>query len=357
MSLSRNSLASLLADVEPLIIHHWDADGIASAVTVAQFVGPGAIFVVPPFTYRPPRDFVEQVSKLAANKDVVLVLDYNAPPEVYASLVTAIGGRPVVAVDHHTTTYPRVPNFYYYNPAAEGDPNGLWPSAAHVIADALGFYDPMLVAMSIYGDLWDDSVNNRVYRAYMEEVGLDVKEDSELIRNCAMQIWAAEAAKLKDVIDGLAYSLAYGGADPCEAILSDPRMTNAREAVEEELSRARSAASRKEELNGRVLAFGVTTKYKITGMLARQLARENAGKIVVVYSVEEGATGRIYVRGLAQAKPLIEELRSKGLNVGGKSQRSNNVVSLEVQPGDLEQAVDLVIKSIGKLADVLVSNG
>jgi hypothetical protein len=63
LSLSRNALASLIASSEPLIVAHWDADGIASAVTAADFVSGRADFVIPPFTYRPSRDFLELISQ------------------------------------------------------------------------------------------------------------------------------------------------------------------------------------------------------------------------------------------------------------------------------------------------------
>ncbi|MFP3231354.1 MAG: DHH family phosphoesterase [Acidilobus sp.] len=349
MSLNRNSLAALLAGGEPLVIHHWDADGVTSAVTIAQFVGRGVSFLVPPFTYRPKADFMNVVAGLSADKDLVLVVDYNVQPEVYASIVAAAAGKPVVVIDHHVSAYPRVANFYYYNPAAEGDPMGLWPSAAHVIADALGFYDPMLIAVSIYGDLWEEALNNRVYRAYMNELGLDVERDSGLIRECAMQLWASEAARLTDVIGGLAYSLAYGGVDPCQAILSDPRMTNAREAVEADMKRAINDAERGEALGGRVMIYGIKASYRVTGMIARQLARQNPGKAVVVYSLE-GGVGKVYVRGLRDSRPLIERLRSKGLSAGGKSQLGNNVISLEVPQESLDVTVKEVIRSMEELA-------
>lgn len=349
-SVGKNAVASLLSQSQPLVIHHWDADGIASAVTVAQFVGPGVTFVMPPFTYRPSREFLDRVRLASSGKDLILIVDYNVAPEVMASIVSVARGRPVLVVDHHTAEYPKVPGLYYYNPAAAGDRQGLWPSAAHVLADALGFYDPLMIAMSIYGDLWEKALGNRVYAEYMDEVGMDVRSDSELIRDCVMQIWSAEAMRLAEVLEGLPYSLSYGGLDPCQAILSDPRMTNARVEVEGELRRAYESAARSTALEGRVALFGVRTKYKVTGMLSRRFEDEAGDKVIVVYSLEEGqGVGRIYVRGNFNVAELVARLRKRGLSAGGKEQPGNNSVALEVDPSMLESAVKVVTDELGAM--------
>ncbi len=349
MSLSRNSLASLLSSSTPLIVHHWDADGVFAAVTAAQFTGPGASFLVPPFTYEPDQKFMNRLLALAADKDIVLVLDYSAPQHVLAAMVSAVGNKPVVVVDHHMTSYPRISRLLYYNPAMNGDPEGLWPSAAHVVAEALGFYDPMLVAASIYGDLLEEAPNNRVFRAYMKELGMDPEADLSMIRDCAMQVWGAEANMELDVLEGLAYSLTYGAVDPCEALMSDPRLTNMRLMAEDEVRRLIDRALSEAEVRGGVMVARARTRLRIGGMVARELRRKAKEDIVVLSLLEDAVgLGRIYVRGSRfSPRALAEGLRSKWRSVGAKEEPGNMVVSLQV-PGDkLDEALNDVLSLLG----------
>ncbi len=350
MSLSRNSLASLLASSEPLIIHHWDADGLAAAVTAASFSHGRADFVVPPFTYTPSREFIAKVADMASGKDLVVLVDYNISPESLASLVSGTR-KPVVVIDHHVSAYPRVPNLYYYNPASQGDPEGLWPSAAHVLADAIGFYDPLLIAMSIYGDLQEEAPRNRVFRYYMEQIGLDPDQDVEIPRSCAMQVWGAEAAGDAELLGSLAYELAYGGVDPCQAIMSDPRLTNHRLRAEEEVERAFREAVGKGSRRGKAGVYNVILKMRVAGAVARRLAAATDLPVVILVAREsEAGPSKIYVRGdISDPLRVIRELRGVGLRAAGKSQRGNNVVVVDIGHGDVKAALEKVVDVINAI--------
>jgi single-stranded DNA-specific DHH superfamily exonuclease len=347
LSLSRNALASLIASSEPLIVAHWDADGIASAVTAAGFVSGRADFVIPPFTYRPSRDFLELIARRAEAKDLVLVLDYNVSPEVLVSMA-ASARKPIVVVDHHIASYPRVPNVYYYNPAAEGDPEGLWPSAAHVLADALGFYDPLLIAMSIYGDLRDGAPRNRVFRYYMEQVGLDPEADLGLLAQCSDQVWGAEAVGDLSALEGLPYELAYGGVDPCQALMSDPRLTNDRLRAEEEVDRAVREAMASRRAEGRAGVYVVSLRARVAGEVARRVKRSSGDPVIVLVAREEtmGST-KIYVRGdeLNVAK-VMKALEGQGIRASGKDQAGNRVLVIDVGQGPHERALQALIEAI-----------
>ncbi len=347
MSLSRNSLASLLASSEPLIIHHWDADGVVTAVTAASFVSGRADFMVPPLTYTPSAGFLEEAARRAAAKDLVVVADYNVGSEFLVALVSKVR-RPVVVVDHHVGSYPRIPNLYFYNPAANGDPEGLWPSAAHVLADAIEFFDPLLIATSIYGDLQEEASRNPVFRHYMDQVGLDPEGDVDIPRGCALQLWGGEAAGDVDLLAGLAYELAYGGVDPCQAIMSDPRLTSLRMKAEEEVERAVSEALRGWSRIGRVAVYSVELNMRVSGMVARRLlARSDAPVIVLLTREAPTGAGKIYVRGdIGDTMKVIRGLREAGLRASGKSQRGNNVVVVDVGSGSPGEALQKVVTQV-----------
>mgnify|MGYP001772809364 CR=1 FL=1 len=347
MSLDARSLLRLITNSSPLIVHHWDADGVISAVTVARFVSGRASFLVPNFTYDVDQGLLGLVRSGLADRDLLLVLDYNASPRALAALtsVAAAEGAPVVVLDHHVARYPRVAGLLYYNPAADGDPEGLWPSAAHVAADAIGFYDPLLVAASIYGDLQDEAVGNRVFRKYMEEAGLDPVEDAGLPRDCSMQVWGAEAHRDARLIAGLAYELTYGAADPCQALLSDPRLTNMRLEAEKEVEEAVEGAEVLSE--GPVKVVRVRTRLRVGGMVARRLSRLARGILVAIVEEEGSERARIYVRGSEGFDPLaVYRALSPAVHVGAKNQRGNKVVSLEVSRESVSEIVEAIRSSL-----------
>ena len=343
MSLDARSLLRLIVNSSPVIVHHWDTDGVVSAVTVARFVSGPASFIVPNFTYEADHGLLNLVRSALVDRDVLLVLDYNASPRALAALtsVAASEGVPVVVLDHHVARYPRMAGLLYYNPAADGDPEGLWPSAAHVAADAIGFYDPLLVAASIYGDLQDEAVGNRVFRKYMEEAGLDPVEDAGLPRDCSMQVWGAEAHADAKLIAGLAYELAYGAADPCQALLSDPRLTNMRLEAEREVEEAVRSAEAVSE--GPVRVVRVRTRLRVGGTVARRLSRLAQGVVVAVVEEEGSERVRIYVRGGEGFDPMaVYRALSPAVHVGAKNQRGNKVVSLEVSRESADEIVKVI---------------
>jgi hypothetical protein len=343
----------------PVIVHHWDMDGVASAALVAAASERGreAAFLTPQFRYAFDKPFLDRAREAASGRKLLVVVDLGVPGGS-VDLLHRYTGRPAVVIDHHMQPEPpKLPGVVYVNPAAQGDPAGRWPSAAHVVASLTGVYDPLLVAASIVGDLGPAARASRVYQDYMARAGLHPVEDYWLPAECASLVDAASAMGRADVLEALAARLAES-VDPCRLILEDGLLHGLRAQAEAELeSLLEEAEEKREEPFRGVLLYRLEGEGRHASKLARELARRHTDSIVVVaYRARSTGEERVYARTYKRHAPLlasrdvIEELRSLGLSAGGKAQGPNNVLAVEAPPGRLEEALQAVLSHIrGKL--------
>ncbi|MFP3144754.1 MAG: DHH family phosphoesterase [Caldisphaera sp.] len=353
MMLEEKPLMRLISHSNPIILHHWDADGVISASTLASYVGQGIEFESPPFKYVFSKEYLEILADRAENHDVIVVVDLNLSSKVLME-ISSKANRPVISIDHHTTNdIPRSLSVIYYNPAKDGDPEGLWPSAAHVIALLTGNYDPLLISTSIVGDLDREAKNNRIYKKYMEEIGLDPESDYDIPKNCAMQIWGAEALGKIDIIKNLPTSLAYGGIDPCVALMSNPILTMLREEAENELNNLIEIANNKlEKISKDFYATLIDGNGRLISKISRALASKYPNRVVMIgYLAHSTNDASIYIRTKRNDLDFTKisiKLKSLGYQVGGKSQLNNNVIGVEVTSEKLNDAYNDILNLIKK---------
>jgi len=339
----------------PVIVMHWDMDGVASATLAAQASGkPGeAAFASPNFRYAFDKPFLDRVRGLARGRKLLVVVDL-AIPGGSVKLLQRYTARPAVVLDHHVQPEPPDdPAITYVNPAARGDPAGNWPSAAHVIASVTGVGDPLLVAASIVGDLGPAARANRWYQNYMVKAGLDPARDYHIPEACASLVDSASTMGRLDVIEALPARLSLE-EEPCMLILEDGLLHSLKAQAEAELEQLLDMAEEavEEPIPG-VLLYRLEGGGRHASKLARRLALKHSDKIVVV-AYKSKATGeeRVYARTYKRGAPLlasravVSRLRSLGLSAGGKSQGPNNVLAVEAPPGRLEEALEAVLEEL-----------
>ena len=352
----------LLAKLSPpLVVLHWDMDGVASAAIAGEASGDpaGAAFLVPPFRYAFDKPFLDRARSAARGRKLLAVVDLGVPGGS-VDLLSRYVGRPTLVVDHHTQPEPpKLPGVVYVNPAARGDPAGHWPSAAHVLSSITGRGDPVLVAASIVGDLGPAARANRVYQNYMARAGLHPVEDYWLPQECASLVDGASQMGRADVLESLASRLARSG-EPCRLILEDGLLHALRAQAQEELEALLAGAEEAaEEPMPGVLLYRLTGRGRHASKLARELARRHPDKVVVVaYKSTAAGEERVYARTYKpRAPPLatrqaIARLRSLGLSAGGKAQGPNNVLAVEAPPGRLEEALEAVMDLLASILGV-----
>ena len=84
-----------------LVVHHWDADGIASASLALEYLGDQAELYVPPlgFYFLPSKE-VGSLSKLGKFNSL-MVLDMAMTVDSIRDAAAAVGAEKVVLADHH----------------------------------------------------------------------------------------------------------------------------------------------------------------------------------------------------------------------------------------------------------------
>ncbi|AFZ70394.1 single-stranded DNA-specific exonuclease [Caldisphaera lagunensis DSM 15908] len=353
MQLENKQLMRLISNSNPLIIHHWDADGVISATTLASYIGQGIDFESPPFRYSLDKNYLELLSLRSENHDVVIIVDLNLPSKALMEISVSTN-KPVISIDHHTTNdIPKSLSIVYYNPAKNGDPEGLWPSAAHVIALLTGTYDPLLISTSIIGDLDNEAKNNRIFKKYMDEIGLDPENDFNIPKECAMQVWGAEALGKIDIIKNLPTVLAYGGIDPCAALMRDPVLTMLKNEAEEELSNLISKADAQlEKVFDYFYAVLINGNGRLISKISRTLASKYPDKLIMIgYLAKSTNDASIYIRTKRNDinfSAISEKIKKLGYQVGGKNQANNNVIGVEIKPESLNEAYNNIVEVIKK---------
>ncbi len=352
---ARKALMLFKSSRRPLIVTHWDMDGVASAIASSWVAGEPVGFYIPPFTYWLSDSVLGEVKESASNADLVIVTDLAYPGPALDRLSEVVG-VPVVVVDHHyQERLPASGSVVYYNPAHAGDPEGKWPSAAHVIVALakVKTRDPLLLASSIAGDLGDAAVSNQVFRSYMAMAGMDPERDYSIVKDhCVKHVDGAVAMANRGALLNILRMSVYHGEQSCEVIMRDHLLATLSVQAEAELEALASEATPLEErAEGKILVYKLEGEGLHASRLARSLAAQNKGRVVVVaYTSRNAGQARVYARIAGSSEPplykVAECLKSRGFSAGGKTQPGNNVAAAEADPSAVEEALDVMVKAV-----------
>ncbi len=344
-------IRDLLSSGPPVLVYHWDADGMISAMHIVSMAGQDTIMLPPKFTFRVDDDFIRSLKAKAAGRRPIIILDLSYPGRVIDRIARETGVHILVVDHHYQDEGPREPNVEYVNPARKGDPEGEWPSTAHVLARILGEYHPGLVAASIVGDLGPRAKANKHYQNYMVEAGLDPVRDYWVVEQVVSQLDSISVTANYDGLKWIPKVHAIGQFDPLKSILNDPLLTTLKTNVEVEfeslLEEAKSSLV--EEAPG-VLGVKLSGESRLASRLARSLASMNPGRVVVVAYHSTGIDrAYIYARAYklkAQLAGIAEYFKRLGFEAGGKYQEDNNVVAVECPPREMERVYRLMVEKV-----------
>ncbi len=338
----------------PVVVYHWDADGMISAMHIVMIAGEDTVLHPPYFTFRVTREFISSLKKSLTKSRTILIVDLAYPGRVLDRIAEETGARIIVVDHHYQEEEPRNPNVEYINPAAQGDQEGKWPSASHVLAKLIGKYHPALVAASIIGDLGPAAKANREYQNYMVEAGLDPINDYWIIQEAVEQLNSIDRMGNYHGLRWIPKVHAIGQFDPLKSVLNDPLLTTLRTQADVEWEEliTRAEEELREEAPG-ILGVTLEGEGRHVSRLARYLASKHQGMIVVVaYYASSTGEARVYARAYGYEKPLtplIPYFKGMGYEAGGKYQRGNNVVGVECTRRDMEKVYRLMIEKLREL--------
>ena len=329
-------LHRLLEDTErPFIVHHWDADGVASAALAWRNWAEPVATAVPSigsYTWR-------AVPAPPSSADALAVLDYGIPGPEYEELEKHVA-QPLIVVDHHRVPPAHLGRGAYCNPAAARGED--WASASLLLHHILGAprrgVDAGLAALGVVGDLQPFLDAGKPHPGLEEAKRLAAEAGHGLheLREAAVRV--DSCYRLLDE-DCLRHAVRLAAEDGVRGLLADQRLHEAAERANRLLDEALAALQGPEEPVPGTRVYRLEMDAYVTSALGRRLAAEAPGAVtVLVHRFPGSGRGFIYARSLARSLArVLERLRSRGLRAGGKE----HVVVLEFSgdPGPVLEAL------------------
>ncbi|MCS7366141.1 MAG: DHH family phosphoesterase [archaeon GB-1867-035] len=326
-----------------LVVHHWDADGIASAAIIAEKYGEVINYCPPIGLFKVNETVLDELkNKIMTKKDLILILDWNIPYKDVETIEKALGVKVAVIDHHYKSKHP--PKATYYNPVAYGESEEKWPSTTWTIMKTLNIQLNLKVILGVFGDLEEKAVNLKLYhqaiKPYMERQKYSVKELIE----AAKHLNACGRIGDRRMVENAVWKLIeYGNS--LKDVLSDEEWWRAKAKIEAEVNRIISSGV--EAIYGNIILKRFKSPYNLTSEVARKLSKLNPQSIIVALNENSRLNeAEIYVRRGSKLKvkltPIINKLVERGLEAGGKEA----VFGLKVPHNKLEEALKLTLNML-----------
>ncbi len=310
-----------------LIVHHWDTDGICSASLVAsilEYLGESWKNLTPPIGLY---EFDDRIWREIEGATDVFVVDLNVP-----EIVQRID-RKVIFIDHHVQPKILKHNVEHVNPIIEGSSEKEYPSASWVVSD----YFSLWSYLSTLGAIGD--VGRRVFDWN--------KKAMELLAEYGLK--KEDGMKLSSLIDsnyvvmdrrGVEYAVRVILESEPKELLENERWLRNLSRIEREVWRALNNVERSKKFT----KIEFKSNLNIISKVARKAVWVMGYDVVLAVNRGFGEDGQIYLRinpklaGSIDIPKIIEELKSRGFNVGGKRE----VLGLVCPKERIDEAVRII---------------
>ncbi len=310
-----------------LIIHHWDADGICSASLIASildYLGESWRNLTPPIGRY---EFDDRIWREIERATDVFVVDLNVP-----EIVERID-RKVTFIDHHVQPKILKHNVEHVNPIIDGRSEKEYPSASWVVSDYFSFWS-YLSTLGAIGDVGRRVFDwNRKAMELLAEYGLK-KEDGMKLTSLidsnyvVMDRWGVEDA-VRFILE----------SEPRE-LLENERWLRNLSRIEREVWKALNNVERYKKFT----KIEFKSNFNIISKVARKAVWVMGYDVVLAVNRGFGEDGQIYLRispklaGIIDVPKIIEELKVRGFNVGGKRE----VLGLVCPKERIDEAVRII---------------
>ncbi len=315
-----------------LIIHHWDADGIGSAVLWTRVKGEEFKYFTPEIGnyFLSPEDR-KKIGEPGAES--LVLLDMSLPEEDLLFL-NSLGSFQVV--DHHHGK--RVEGIDMINPTLEGREA---PSNTRVITELFRLPHNHMEYLGIYGDngfkLKD---GDPILEEMKEFYGKDFERFKKAVKIVDLQYKTGDRERVYSVVK-------YLLSQPLLSVLEREEFTGVEKMVEEEIRREEAKL-----MEGDVVNFLFTpTRFRIVSDLTRRIFARSPEKINLVVGLQ-GDYLNFYLRTrCTDLSSLVKRAKDMGFYAGGK----RDVIGAVVERGKVEDYVNLLedfFRSAGKEVDL-----
>lgn len=292
-----------------LIIHHWDADGIASAVIYSQVKGEKFEYFIPEIgNYFLDGKDRKLLSSLAPTESVLLDMSL---PEDDLKFLNNLSTFSVI--DHHQGK--SVEGINIHNPALEG--GAEYPSNTRVLTELFSLPHTDIEYIGIYGDTgFKLGKEDPLFLEMKEFFGEKFDEFRKAVKIIDLQYKTGERERVYEIVRFLL-------ENPVFSVLEGQRFTEVEALIEEEKARE---FERVKELDGVNFIF-TPSRFRIVSDLARRLYAMYPDKLNVVIGLQ-GSYLNFYLRTCAvDLSPLVRKAKDLGYYAGGKREVIGAVLS------------------------------
>ena len=283
-----------------LVLHHWDADGIASAVIYTQVKAENFDYFTPEignyFLDENDRTYLRSLG----HEEAVL-LDMSLPENDLRFLNSLSS---FMVIDHHHGK--KIEGVKIHNPVIEG--RGEYPANTRVLKELYSLSHSALEYVGIYGDtgfkLKEDDPLLQEMKAFFGERFEEFKRAVKIID---LQYKTGNRERVYEMVRFLLGNSVF-------SVLDRREFTEVESLVEDEKLRE---FKRLRELDGLNFIF-TPSRFRIVSDLARKLYAMYPEKLNVVIGLQ-GNYLNFYLRtGVVDLSPLVKRARELGYYAGGK---------------------------------------
>ena len=330
-----NDVLNELRGSTPLIIFHWDVDGIASTALLTKYLE------LSPILYTPMIGFYKlDIQEILDFKgyDSIFIVDFGVETGAIESLKLEIDDE-VYVFDHHLRRESEKINIFPYR-----DPDGdIYPSESIMVTDLLGIETNILTALGFVGDLFGKALENKYSYILREKWNIygfgygDIKVFVDLIQSNYVFMD-------KDEIISSVYKLIEALEDPY-IILENSLWRKRYQVMYESINKVLSLDI---ESRDGLRFIELEDKLYITSYVGRYLADKYRGDYILIGVPELlGGYSQIYLRISGKSGKnfleLIEELNELGVYAGGKE----NVVGVFMDRDRYNEVLNYIFSWLG----------
>lgn len=308
----------------PLVLHHWDTDGICSAAIIIRFLEsvPAKTMVPRIGMYSLSEDEFRQIKQ--GGHDSIIIADLALPEGDYDRLVSL--DAEIWIFDHHVKE--RREDLHQINPVARGSPPDDYPSATWVLHECLETPLDLPTVLGAIGDKEERIRQSPMYASiqkYMESCGLSF---NVLLRICALIDSSYRVGDVSEIKNAVSFLVNHDG-DPSALLAKETWIRN-----DERVSQAIEAEERAAGTPaGDVLLHHFSSDLDIVSAVSRKLTvMKGVRTSVVVQAGFFPEYDRVYVRtsdyGL-DLSPILDMAKGRGHVSGGKKEVVGTVVPVE----------------------------
>lgn len=319
---------------KPLIIFHWDADGIASTALLKKYLNLDPILYVPQIGFY---DLdIDDIRGISGYRNIFIV-DFGVNTGILEELYEAFGHDIYVFDHHHRRPSDKVKIFKYM---VDGSP---YPSESIMVTELLGIEPNVLTVLGYIGDLFERVFQDRYYHI-VEDVGDRYGYDYDKFKYMVDLIQSNYVFQDRDEIIRMVDYLIEALNDP--GIILGNKLWRARyETMVGEINRIFNMEPVR---MGKILYFEYDGSLYLTSYIGRGLASKYKGYYVLLGVPNfSDKYSQLYLRIDGEPeisfKELILELNRMGFRVGGK----DRVIGIFLEKDRYNEAKNHILKKLG----------